>query len=171
MNQDERTELKYAPNLTKLAEALGIGGRTAARWHSQGAPGREPSGYSLEAWRAWQGANVPYRARRGERSHDATLADGPGGGDRKRLLRAQADERRSKADLAGLKLAIERGDLIAKTDIEAWDRSRIAIVRRGLLGLGRQVAPLVAGLTVGEIEALIARETKSLLTRFLAIKR
>ncbi|MFH0903194.1 MAG: hypothetical protein V2A73_21405 [Pseudomonadota bacterium] len=91
-------------------------------------------------------------------------------GDRERLLRAQADERRAKADSAGLALAIERGEYRALAEIEEWDRARIAIVKRGLLSLGRQVAPLVIGLSVHEAEVIIHRACRDLLTRFASVK-
>lgn len=156
---------RYVATQGQLGEALGISPSGVKYYLRRGAPQKGPQGYDVEAIREWRDSNVEAPRGGGKRGSAEE-----GVGDRERLLRAQADERRSKADLAGLKLAIERGDYLAKADVEAWDRSRIAIVRRGLLGLGRQVAPLVVGLAAREIEAVVSRECKSLLHRFAAIK-
>lgn len=164
----KRKPTKVAPGCVatqaELARALGISTSAIQYGLTAGAPAKAAGGWNVEAWKEWRAANVSPERGGGARRGGGDEGDGA------RLLKAQADERRAKADLADLRLAIERKDFIARADVESWDRSRIAIVRRGLLGLGRQIAPLVVGLAAREIEAVVLRECKSLLMRFAAIK-
>lgn len=157
---------RYVTTQGQLGDALGISPSGVKYYLRRGAPGKTAQGYDVEAIREWRDSNV--EAPRG--GGKAAPGGEDGGGDRERLLKAQADERRAKADLAALKLAIERGDYLAKSEVEEWDRARISIVKRGLLGLGRQVAPLVIGLSIGEAEVVINRATRDLLNRFAAVK-
>lgn len=149
----------------ELAEALGVRVSGIQYYKRAGAPGKGPDGYDVDAWERWRAANVDAPRGGGKRGSAEE-----GVGDRSRLLKAQADERRAKADLAGLKLAIERKDYIAKSEIEEWDRARIAVVKRGLMALPRKVSCGLVGLMEQEIEVVLMREIRDLLTRFASMK-
>lgn len=132
------------------AKKLGISVRQFRAWISEGAPVRPDGRYSLQAIRRWR--------------------DGLNGGqnlsDREKLLKAQAREREAKAELCELQLDIEKGAYISRDEIKERDRRRIAVVKRGLLGLPRSVAPLLAGLSPPEAEQLLMTKVRDLLRHF-----
>lgn len=150
---------RYARSKAALASRLNVARSTVAEWAGRGGfPAKGPMGWDLQEVKAWRGATVlPQGPRQKGESEEGVRAE---------LLRAQADERRAKADLADLKLKIERGEYRALSVIQEWDQSRIAVVKRGLLGLSRTLPPLLVGLVEREMGTLIDQRVRDLLERF-----
>jgi len=140
---------------SEVAQFFSVTTHTIQNWYRDGAPGA-PGAYDLHEIAAWR------LARRTPKPDDAV---------RDELLEAQTRERKAKAALAELQLAFERGEYLARDEIEEWDRARSAVVKRGLLGLGRSVAPSLVGLNVKEIQAVINRRARGLLTQFASFTR
>lgn len=141
----------------KLAVAVGVARETVEDWSIRpGFPKKTARGYNVAKVEEWRDANV---------KPAPSKAPAPRG-HRARLIKAQADEREAKAALAALKLAIERGQYQPLDEIQKRTRAQIAIVKRGLLGLGRRIAPAVVGRDVRDIERIVTQACKELLTRF-----
>jgi hypothetical protein len=157
---------KFVKTRAALAAALGVSPVTLSLWVARGAPGKTKLGYSVEAMRKWREENIgpSYLPKRTEgESHAGSPSD------KQRLEKAQADQREALAALAALKLSIERGEYRSLKDVEEWDRSRASLIKRGLLSLGRSVAPAVVGLEVKQIEVVINKKARELLGRFARI--
>jgi len=156
------TKSSFAPTRAALAAALGVSPVTMRLWAARGAPKKTKEGFCVEATLAWRQANVgPAPVRREAR-----------GTDRQRLEKAQADEREAKAELAAIKLRLEQGELRPLAEIEEWDRGRIAVVRRGLLGLSRSLAPVLVGVDPVAAKAVMVavhQRCRQLLTSYAKI--
>ena len=61
------------------------------------------------------------------------------------------------------------GDLIPRGEVKEWDLRRLGVLKRGLLGLSEKLAPVLEGLTVGEIRAAIRHAVEEILHRFASI--
>jgi len=59
---------------------------------------------------------------------------------RQRFLKAEADLKETKSELANIELRIKRGELIESAEIEAGRVARILAVKRAFRGLGRNLA-------------------------------
>src|SRR3972149_5657258 len=135
-----------ASSIRKTAGALGIHADTFRDWLGQGAPGKTARGdYDLEAIKRWRQENLAPSRNGVEQDSKSSTAG-------RRLKRAQAREREAKAQLAELELATRRGDLIP-----------LGGLKRGLLGLSEKLAPVLEGLTVGEIRAAIRHAVEEIL--------
>jgi len=149
---------RFAKTAIAAAAMLGQAPNTIRAWVQRSGLKKGPRGYDVQALKRWRDENLsPPRTKRED--FDAT-------GDQARLLKAQADEREAKAELADLKLQIEKGQYRSIQEIEVWDRSRSAVVKRGLLGFPRSVAPLVAGLQAREIEGVLMQRVRALLESY-----
>jgi len=154
-----------APGWPKTARAaaveLGVDRGTLQEWLARGAPGKKRRGFDLDAIRAWRNANVaPPRA---PPSGEEDIAD------RARLLRAQADERQAKAQLAELQLKIQRGEYLEISAVKERDHARIAIVKRGLFALGKVLPDRLVGLGQREMKVIIDTASRGLLERFASM--
>lgn len=130
--------------------------QTVNAWLKTGAPGSRGA-YDLEAIAKWRAEHKrPPHRWRSEEEH----------GDQARLLKAQADERQAKAALAEMRAKVEAGEYRSVREIEEWDRARVAVVKRGLLAMGRKLGPTLVGLGPKELEVAIGRYAKDLLRRF-----
>jgi hypothetical protein len=132
---------------------------TVAEWAGRaGFPAKGPHGWNIDEVKAWRGATVlPQGPRQKGESEEGVRAE---------LLRAQADERRAKADLADLRLKIERGEYATLAEIREWDTSRASVVKRGLLSFSRSLPSALIGLNEKEMAVLIEQRVRELLERF-----
>lgn len=149
---------RYAKTAREAAEILGQAPHTLEDWIRRSKIEKGPKGYDVQAVKRWRDENMP-PPRTKKDDPEAT-------GDQARLLKAQADEREAKAELADLKLQIEKGQYRSIQDIELWDRSRNAVIRRGLLGFPRSISPLLVGLQLKEIESVMMQKVRGLLEAF-----
>jgi len=149
---------RFVKTRGELSQILGVSTQTLFDWCSRGAPGKGPKGWDVEATRQWRQEHL-------RQSHEKTdiLKDES---TQQRFLKAQMHEKEAKAELAKLKLQIERRDFVAKTEIQEWDLARNAVVRRGLLAFVRSLPPLLVGLDQRQMEPVIKRRVNELLERF-----
>jgi hypothetical protein len=145
---------EYASTLKLAAAALGITFRAVERYAAAAGLEKGARGWPL----------APLRAIRDARRSE--LARTPDGA---RLLAARADERTAKARLAELEFRIRSGDFIPRDEMKARDITRIAIVKRGLFAFARSLPPRLEGLTQKEMELVITRAVRDLLTRFASL--
>jgi len=149
---------RYAKTAREAAETLGMARDTVEGWIQRSGLKKGPKGYDVQALKRWRDENMPPpRTKKGDPASP---------GDSARLLKAQADQREALAALADLKLQIEKGQYRSIQEIEVWDRSRSAIVKRGLLGLPRSLGPLLVGLQAKEIESVLMQKVRGLLEAF-----
>jgi len=156
-----RDKGRWASTKGKLAAKVGVTRSTIALWEDRGGfPQPGPDGWDVEEVRRWRDATMAPQGRRRREPGDEDS-----GGVRGDLLQAQADERRAKADLANLRLQIEKGLFHKHEDVVAFIASGSAVVKRGLLSLGKSLAPLLVGQDQRTIELLIHRRARELLSR------
>ena len=104
-----------------------------------------------------------------QRSEAARLLRGPGPRvrtpDSKRYLKAQADEKEAKAELAKIKLQLERGEIVPRKVMDDHDAAVASYFRRWALGLSKDWPPRLIGLNEKEMATVIDRQARDLLTR------
>ena len=92
--------------------------------------------------------------------------------DRSRQQKAEATYKEIKAKLLEMELKVREGKLIPVEEIETGRITRIQALKRGLLGLGRKVAP--RGIRLKEarkLTALINSEVREMIDRFAGGKK
>lgn len=161
----------WVKTIGQLAQYVGKRTDTVRTYRDKhGAPVEKTKhGYSVDALRIWMDKHGYTQHRHSQRPDEAE--DNGNSGDevfstRDRLLRAQALEREAKAELAALKVKVEHGEFLPKEDVRNRDVARIAMVRRGLLALVKQLPPRLVGMNVGEMEIVLKEQIRGLLTRF-----
>lgn len=151
---------RFAKTQAELMTAIKITPNTLHKYKAEGCPvNKTAAGYNVDAIQSWMDEHGKLRRRSRENAQRSL-------DDQKRLLKAQADEREAKAELARLKAETEQGLYIPLSEVQERDKARISAVRRGLLRLPKTVAPIACGLTVIEIEKLVERKVRDLLTKF-----
>lgn len=138
-----------------VAAVWGITPQAVGLWHSkQGCP-RNPDGtYNLAAVIAWREARI--RA-------EADLEPGPGGG-------AQSPElegwRRARRKMAELELERISGSLISLEEVERGRVERVIYLKRSMLALPRQVAPVLVGLEARQIQTLLKERLEDMIREY-----
>jgi phage terminase Nu1 subunit (DNA packaging protein) len=163
MLQVRSSSKDFASTQGELAALFGVSRVTIMDWVQRGAPRKTAKGWDVDAMRVWREQNMRPAQWTGGDSKLVSASD------EARLLKAQADEREAKAALADLKLKIERGEYVPRSEVKDRDLARIAVVRRGLLGLPRTAAPRVVGLTEKEAEVALTTVVRDLLERFASL--
>lgn len=132
----------------------GVTDRTIRRWAADGMT-TTPEGYYIKAeLDEWKAA--------GGRPGSGMLFDAK---DRKEA--ADADFKGYKAKLAAIDLAIAEGKYIPKEEVEAGRIARIQAVKRALLGLGRRLAPQLAGMSEPRlVETTINECVRDIIAKF-----
>jgi hypothetical protein len=103
--------------------------------------------------------------KRAEKDPTGSLADLE-----RQLKREQIGKRRVEKELLRLRLRVERGEYVPMAEVKGRDLARIHVVRRGLLELGRTLAPRLVGMTSEkDLEVTIKLEARRLLERFAAL--
>ena len=132
-----------------------------SRWQAKpDFPQKTKRGYHVQTFRKW---------REGFQENRAAAAAAVPESARKRLLRAQADERESKAALAKLQLQVERGEFLRRDEIQKRDEERIHAIKRGLLSIERTLPPRLVGLQEKEMSAVLRKFSRDLVERFRAM--
>lgn len=137
-----------APTQQQLAAALGVDPSWVTRYKAKGLPT-----HSVEAAQAWRRDNVRPRmkpgpaagAAGGARVPDAPSrdgADGEGGYWKSRARREEAE-----AELAELKLAEQRGELVRAADVRSTYAKLAAGLRESLLQIPARLAAVLAAET------------------------
>lgn len=149
---------QFAGSLKDLAVALGLPYRRVWRWSQDPAfPARGPKGWEVAVIQAWAG--MLHQAR--------TMAPDPKRKElRERLEEARAEKEEHRGQLLKLQLEIQRGEYRPLREIEAWDRARTAVVKRGLLAFAKSLPPLLVGLTELDMAVVIDRRVRDLVRRF-----
>lgn len=163
MSKDKQVNPKIAKTRGELAQALGVSLQSVQTYVAEGAPGKGPGGYDIDAFIRWRAENK--RPLRGP------AAGGEKTGDQARLLKAQADEKESKAALAELELQIQRGEFLPIAEVKERDIARIAAVKRGLLAFDRSLPPRLVGLQEKEMQPVIRAMCRELLSRFAQMSK
>lgn len=85
-----------------------------------------------------------------------------------RTIREREDARfrKIKADQAQLDLDLAKGKVHSLEQCEELQVRKIAVVKRKLLGLGRELAPHLAGLDPRQIQAAIDKRTAEIVQSF-----
>jgi phage terminase Nu1 subunit (DNA packaging protein) len=117
---------------SEVAAALDITERTWRRWRVAGCPAPVRA-EDLDAVRAWA------REHRPEAVPEEDLTD------RQRLLRAMAAEREAKAELAALRVKIQSGEFVPRSDAERWCLTLAAEVASRLEAMPSLLAPRLPG--------------------------
>lgn len=168
--------------LSDLANRLGVTARTLSRWRREwgGFPEASPDGWSLEEVRRWHAGKQRERLARKRTSHRRAArapvpdAEVEGVGE---LEQASLDldteqkrwatkYRRAKAEQEELRLEQLRGSLIPRAEVESMFAARVHEIAAKLDGLGRSLAPQLAGLTPREIEDRINDATRAIREHF-----
>ena len=74
------------------------------------------------------------------------------------LLREQTRLTAAKADLAEIKLALQRGEVVKLSEVQKEWKAGVSNVRKKLLGLPDKVSYRLAGLEIREINAILTGE-------------
>jgi len=128
----------------KVAKIFGVATRTVERWAKDGMPVTPEGLYDLIEIRAWRTVkNNRKDGKKGNRKDDA-----------------DARYREAKASLAEIALREKLGELIAKDIIEKELIQISSGIKRALLGLPKQVAPQLEGLSARQIDALLTTRIK-----------
>ncbi len=134
------------PTANELAAALGVTTRTIRNWRRLGMP-THADGYSVGDVRAWR-----------------DNLDAPGGHApnlKAQLLQANTEYRAAKARLAEMELAVQRGELVPRSEIEALTVAKIHAAKRILLVIPRKLAHVLDP----ETTQLLQREIEDALNR------
>ena len=133
----------------QLARLLDVSVYTIRGWaREEGLPRLRPGVFRLgEALRWW-------RERVSKRS------------DKAELERWTAEYRKAKAQLAQMKLEVERGELIPRAEIAKLWAMRAAEVKAGLMQLVRKLPPRLEGLEKEEMAEIIREEVYAVLKRY-----
>ena len=87
--------------------------------------------------------------------------------DRKRQQKAEANYKEIKAKLLEMELKVRTGQLVPVEEIDTGRVARIQALKRGLLGLGRKIAPRAAKIKdARKLAALINKEVREMIERF-----
>lgn len=141
----------YIGTMEGLAAELGVHRPTLNAWKARGCPIRKTKrGYNVDVCKRWV-----------EQQNKAPSKDDAG-----RLLKAQADEKEAKAELAALQLQIEKGEYVPIDEIKDRDRRKVQAVKRGLLRLPKTIASVVTGLSPPEVEKVVETKVRDLLLKF-----
>ncbi|GAH55432.1 unnamed protein product, partial [marine sediment metagenome] len=80
---------------------------------------------------------------------------------------ADASYKDAKAKLMEMELELKQGELVRREDVQRGRLERIRLVKRGLLGMGRKLAPgLVAIKNPRKIQSIIDKEVRILIEGF-----
>ena len=156
--KSEEASPRFVKTRGELCQILGVAAGTHFLWVGRGAPRKGPKGWDVEATKQWRLEHLKASHEKKDGIRDEST--------QQRFLKAQMLQKEAQAELAHLKLQIERRDFVAKTEIQEWDLARNAVVRRGLLAFVRSLPPLLVGLDQRQMEPVIKRRVNELLERF-----
>jgi hypothetical protein len=108
---------------TETCAFFGVTAQTLSDWEKRGAPKEGYGKWDIKKLIEWK-----YGAKAGDLSPEA------------RKLMAEADYREAKAAQEGIKLAVQRGEYIATTEVTQDLRRLFTILKRSLLAIGHEIA-------------------------------
>ena len=151
VDRKRRAAIFAAVDQTELMALTGKSARTLMRWQREGMPRAKDKTYDLAQVWNWVEEHLRTTAR--------PVAEG------------KSPEwerfRAAKADMAEMQLEKLRGELMPRAEVESGLRARAAALKRGLLGLPRALAPMLAIMTEPrEVEAALRANVVDLLRRY-----
>jgi hypothetical protein len=129
----------YVPSLRELASRLNISGSTAKNLRRDGLRVHR-HGYHVEEARRLLNVRA-MRARNIAASPDA--------------LKLKTEKLELDVQKARFELEVSKGEWVRKVDVSREWRRSVVSVKNALLGLGRQLAPLLHGRGMGEMKSII----------------
>ena len=157
----ERAGTFQAITQKELTWLLGVHRMQVRRWETAGMPRNADRAKTYDLTRV-----LPWLRDRLTELHDDKHTGNSNGKGEEHL----AALREVKADRERFKLDQERGRFLDKADVERGRVERIIAVRRGLEGMGKQLGPMVAGMTPSAARKVIDDRVRELLNRFASGK-
>lgn len=139
----------------EVAGLWGVTAQAVGLWHRAGCPRNEDGTYALKGVIGWREARI----REEEKSRGEDRAPSL---ERMRQARAEQEE---------LKLSVVKGELLRREDVERGRVARVVALKRGLLALPRVAAPLLVGLELREIQALLKEQIEERIREFAGGKK
>jgi hypothetical protein len=155
-----------------VARAFGVSGAAVVEWLSKGCPGKNQSGqYDIDAILAWRSTHIRGTRRRSDSPTwpaEGPLLEDPSPPLNKEALyrTAEIEEKIAKAELAKLKLQMQKRELIPISEIKQRDVARIQMVKSGLFAMPRRLAQEMEGMSSVQREVVMRTRFRELLERF-----
>lgn len=137
----------------KVAKAFGVAVRTVERWVKEGMPVTATGEYDLIEIRGWK----EFRSQKISPGKSSTKKD---------LEHWEAEYREFKSKKMKMEYMELMGNLIPRESVEK-DLIRISLsIKRAFLSLPRTVAPQLAGLDPREIETILSKRVREIISLF-----
>tara|TARA_A100001391_G_scaffold126198_3_gene86316 strand:+ start:1475 stop:2005 length:531 start_codon:yes stop_codon:yes gene_type:complete len=129
---------RYVSTMQDVASALGVNRHTVKEWLAEGAPGKGPEGYDVEAILTWRTISKSSTSSSIEGIDD----DGQGPEEWKfRKLIAEAREKEAKAKIAEFEAQKTTEDVVHLDDVERFLSLVFAEARRVLKRIPKEMKP------------------------------
>lgn len=143
--------------LTDLAKVMGVSRSTVHEWRADGLEPEPDGRYSVDKGRQFHAA----------RQMRAGLRGGTNGAQLTNAIDSKERKLKADADMAEHNLAIAQGKVVPREVVSKEWRRGVVTVKSRLLGLGRELAPVLTGRGPHEIKTIIDKRVFEIL-RLLA---
>lgn len=139
--------------MEEVARIMGVSYRTVQRWKMDGMPVNKDGFYDLEAVKVWHSERIGKdEAEEGKSFWDEKI-------------------RKYKAGMLEIELKKATGELVEKDEVEKGRIARIIAVKRSLLALPTQLAPVLAMKEPREIEVLLNEALAEIIDEFSGVRK
>lgn len=146
--EDQQVEPGIVRRQEEVAQVFGVSVRSIQHWVREGMPHTKDGLYSIVNIQAWRDLK---KAGKGK-SDD--------------IEQWTAEWKKYKAQYAELELKKALGEVIDREEVERGRVTRILIVKKSLLALPQEVAPILANLEPREIQVILEMRIKNIIRRF-----